>query len=415
MSGIAFKPTKIDFLGYSRAAYMASAMAVIASLVLVVVPGLRYGIDFIGGTNVIARFTSDVTVNEVRDAVASMGITDASVQQFGADDDVSFLVQTQQTTTMSDERLALVNTTVEATVAGTTVEFDAASGDRVYLRVPVAEFETNGSGEAISNDDSLALTSRANEIASELTAALLAAGFDGASVESYGAVRDHRFVVQIQAMQQWFEESFQTTFAERFEAIDRVETVGPRVGRQLRDDGVAAILISMVCILLYIAFRFDLRYAPGAVLALAHDVIITLGLFAVLRQEISLPIIAALLTIIGYSLNDTIINFDRIRENLVSGSGETLAQVVNRSVNECLSRTLLTSATTLISVIVIFIFGGGLIRTFALALLIGVVVGTYSSIFISNPLMIAMTNYLEKRAASRPPSTPLIPEVPTEV
>lgn len=415
MSGFAFKRTNIDFLSHARKAALASAMAVIASLVLVVVPGLRYGIDFLGGTNVIARFTSDVTVNEVRDAVAAMGITDASVQRFGADDDVSYLVQTQQTTTMSEERLATVNTTVEATVPGTTVEFDEASGDRVYLRVPAAQFETNGSGEAVSSDDSLALTSRATEIAASLSTALEAAGFDGVSVESYGAVRDHRFVVQVQAMQAWFAESFQTAFGERYEAIDRVETVGPRVGRQLRDDGVAAILISLVCILLYIAFRFDLRYAPGAVVALSHDVTITLGLFVVLQQEISLPIIAALLTIIGYSLNDTIINFDRIRENLVAGTGESLTQVVNRSVNECLSRTLLTSGTTLISVIVIFTFGGGLIRTFALALLIGVVVGTYSSIFISNPLMIVMTNYLEKRAASRPPSTPLLPEVPTEV
>ncbi len=402
---------RFDFVGKRRTFAFVSAAAVILSLVLLVVPGPRYGIDFVGGTNVIARFKSDVSVSEVRDAVAAMGVEDGSVQRFGSDDDVSYLVQTQQTTTLRDERRVAFAAAVEATVPGTEVEFDEASGDRVYLRVPASSFEVDGSGNAISSEDSLALTSRATDLANSLSTALSDADFSDVTVESYGVVRDHRFVVRVQAMQGWFTRSFEDTFGERFEAIDRVETVGPRVGRQLRDDGVAAVLISLVCILLYIAFRFDLRYAPGAVLALTHDVIITLGVFVILQQEISLPIIAALLTIIGYSLNDTIINFDRVRENLNMGTGESLPALVNRSINECLSRTVLTSVTTLIAVLIIVIFGGGLIRTFAITLLIGVIVGTYSSIYISNPMMIVMTDYLERRAANRPKSTPIGPEI----
>jgi preprotein translocase subunit SecF len=349
MSRTPTSKARFDFIGKRRTFAFVSVAAVIASLVLLVVPGPRYGIDFAGGTNVIARFTSDVSVAEVREAVAAMGVVDGSVQRFGEDDDVSYLVQTQQTTTLRDERRDAFVAAVEATVAGTEIEFDEATGDRVYLRVPTTSFEIDGSGEAINSEDSLALSSRADEISAALTAALAAADFSDVGVESYGVVRDHRFMVRVQAMQGWFTRSFEETFGERFSAIDRVETVGPRVGRQLRDDGIAAVLISLVCILLYIAFRFDLRYAPGAVVALSHDIIITLGVFVILQQEISLPIIAALLTIIGYSLNDTIINFDRVRENLNMGTGESLPDLVNRSVNECLSRTVLTSFTTLSS------------------------------------------------------------------
>jgi preprotein translocase subunit SecF len=231
-----------------------------------------------------------------------------------------------------------------------------------------------------------------------LTTAIVVAGFDGSVVEPYGASRDRRFVVQLQALQSYFEDHFRSNMGEAFLSIDRVETVGPRVGQQLRDDGIKAVLISLILILVYIAIRFDIRYAPGAVLALAHDVLLTLGIFVVLREEVSLTIVAALLTIVGYSLNDTIINFDRIRENLRETSGrESLISIVNRSVNECLSRTFLTSFTTLLAIVVIYFVGGGLIRTFALAMGIGVVVGTYSSIYISNMMMILTTRFIESR------------------
>jgi preprotein translocase subunit SecF len=165
---------------------------------------------------------------------------------------------------------------------------------------------------------------------------------------------------------------------------------------------VKAILLSLVCILIYIAFRFDLRYAPGAIVALFHDVMITLGVFVILQEEISLPILAALLTIVGYSLNDTIVNFDRIRENINLGDGrESMLDLVNRSLNECLSRTILTSVTTLIAVIVIYFVGGGLIQSFALAMIIGVIVGTYSSIFVASPIMVLTANYFAQRDRSR--------------
>jgi preprotein translocase subunit SecF len=184
--------------------------------------------------------------------------------------------------------------------------------------------------------------------------------------------------------------------------IRRVEMVGPQVGKDLREKGFKAILFAMIAILIYITLRFEFRFAIGAILALVHDVLITLGVFSVFGREIDLPIIAAFLAIIGYSLNDTIIVYDRIRENMGKYAKDGFGQVVNRSINETLSRTILTSGTTLLVVISLFVFGGGVIHNFAFALLVGVVVGTYSSIFVASPLLIFWEDYKRNRRSPAP-------------
>jgi len=180
--------------------------------------------------------------------------------------------------------------------------------------------------------------------------------------------------------------------------VRRAEMVGPQVGKDLRNKGLMAILYAMLGILVYITWRFEFRFALGAVIALFHDVGITLGAFSVTGKEIDLPIIAAFLAIIGYSLNDTIIVYDRIRENLGQSSKLGFAGVINQSINETLSRTLLTSGTTLLVVLSLFVFGGGVIHSFAFALLVGIVVGTYSSIYVASPLLIFWENMRKHRA-----------------
>jgi preprotein translocase subunit SecF len=184
--------------------------------------------------------------------------------------------------------------------------------------------------------------------------------------------------------------------------IRRVEMVGPQVGKDLREKGFKAILFAMIAILIYITLRFEFRFAVGAILALAHDVLITLGVFSIFGREIDLPIIAAFLAIIGYSLNDTIIVFDRIRENMGKYAKDGFIQVVNRSINETLSRTILTSGTTLLVVLALFLFGGGVIHNFAFALMIGVMIGTYSSIFVASPLLIFWEDYKRNRRSPTP-------------
>jgi len=175
--------------------------------------------------------------------------------------------------------------------------------------------------------------------------------------------------------------------------IRRVEMVGPQVGKDLRQKGLLSILYAMIGILIYISWRFELRFAVGAIIALLHDVMITLGAFSLSGREIDLPIIAAFLAIIGYSLNDTIIVYDRIRENYGKHQKKGFTAVVNSSINETLSRTILTSGTTMLVVLALFVFGGGVIHNFAFALLIGILVGTYSSIFVASPVLIFWDDY----------------------
>ena len=167
--------------------------------------------------------------------------------------------------------------------------------------------------------------------------------------------------------------------------------IGQQVSRELAEKGWQAALLALVAILVYISWRFRLRYAIGAVAAILHDVIIALGLFAIFQVEVNLATIAAFLTIVGYSLNDTIVIYDRIRENLKLERRKTVFEIINHSVNQSLSRTLNTSITTFIPVIILFLFGGAVLRGFSMALLIGVIVGTYSSMYIANPILYAWT------------------------
>lgn len=185
--------------------------------------------------------------------------------------------------------------------------------------------------------------------------------------------------------------------------VRRTELVGPKAGKDLRQKGILAIVVGWAAMLIYITWRFEFKFAVGAIVALVHDVTITIGVFSLLDKEITLTIIAALLSIIGYSVNDTIVVFDRVRENIKARRKGTLAEVLNLSINETLSRTLLTSFTVLIAVVVLTIFGGGVIRDFAFALVIGVIVGTYSSIYIAGALVSVWqpTKSVRKLAAAR--------------
>lgn len=180
--------------------------------------------------------------------------------------------------------------------------------------------------------------------------------------------------------------------------LERVGFVGPKVGAELQSAGIKAIGIACLLILVYIGFRFSPRYAPGAVVALVHDIVVTSGFFVILGYEFDLTVLAALLAILGYSLNDTIIVYDRIRENLALHTKHDLEEVLNRSVNQTLSRTLLTSGTTLLAVLALLAVGGPIIRPFALAMVIGIVVGTYSSIYVAAPMLLV----LERRFGGAP-------------
>ena len=185
--------------------------------------------------------------------------------------------------------------------------------------------------------------------------------------------------------------------------VRRVESVGPQVGRDLQIQALYAVLAGMAGILIYVAFRFDFKGGVAAVIALIHDVIVTLGAISLTNREMSLPVLAALLTIVGYSINDTIVVFDRIRENRgrVLRKGQTIAEVFNTAMNQTLSRTMLTSLTVFLTVLVLYMFGGEVLRDFAFALLVGVITGTYSSVFVAVPIVVDWENWLTRRERAK--------------
>ena len=196
---------------------------------------------------------------------------------------------------------------------------------------------------------------------------------------------------------QKFVEKMESAFPEivpenKTDFILSVEKVGPKIGSELSGDAIMAILSALTLILIYISIRFEFKYAVGAIAALTHDVLITLGVFSILDYEVSLAVIAAFLTIVGYSLNDTIVIFDRVRENVKSIKNATLSSVINESINQSLSRTVITSLTTFFVVLILFIVGGEVIHTFSFAMIIGVIIGTYSSIFVASPVVVKMSS-----------------------
>lgn len=193
---------------------------------------------------------------------------------------------------------------------------------------------------------------------------------------------------ELKGLSSKIEESLNTSYGKEGFEIRRVEVVGPKVGKDLREKGMLAMIYAIIGILIYVTWRFELRYAVGAIIALIHDVLITVGIFSLLDKEFTLSIIAALLAIIGYSLNDTIVVYDRVRENIKGIRKQSLKDIVNSSINQVLSRTVLTSVTTLLVVLALFFLGGAVIHDFAFAMLVGILVGTYSSIFIASPTIL---------------------------
>lgn len=230
--------------------------------------------------------------------------------------------------------------------------------------------------------------------AEEVRAALASLELKGVTIQQVGDLSDEFLIKAHEASKKTesLANNVQSTLEGRYGAgtvdIRRAEMVGPQVGKDLRSKAGLAIIYSIIGMLIYITFRFEFRFGVGVVIALLHDVLITLAFFSVFNKEIDLTVVAAFLTIVGYSVNDSVIICDRIRENMARHVGTKLDWLINRSINDTLSRTVMTSGITLLSVIALYVFGGDVIRNFALAMLIGIVVGTHSSIFVAAPVIL---------------------------
>ncbi|MGR3913709.1 MAG: protein translocase subunit SecF [Gammaproteobacteria bacterium] len=323
------RKTRIEFLSYRRLALLVSCALMAASIASLSMRGLNFGIDFTGGTLVEVGYRQSVEIESVRAALQQGQFEDAVVQHFG---------------TARDVLVRLPAAAVAAVAAAGGESAGAAQISELVLRAL-----RDAHGETLSGE-----------------------GAPGGMQQCVGggAYAGGESDCEVQ--------------------MRRVEFVGPQVGDELANQGGLAMLYALIGILIYVTFRFEWRFAVGSVVALAHDVLITVGVFSLFQFDFSLPVLAAVLAVIGYSLNDTIVVYDRIRENFRKMRKSSAIQIIDSAINQTLPRTVLTSLTTMVVVLTLLIFGGEVIRGFAIALLAGVIIGTYSSVFVASPAVLAL-------------------------
>ena len=371
-----------NFVGKMRSFGILSAVLVLGSITLTAVRGLNFGIDFAGGYEIQASFPQGVSEAKLKELLAPVGLPDARVQRFGEEGSNEYLISVRKHGAMTEEAKKKLHRAV----------IQLAGGEEKLSTWSVAE-----SGESLTLGFSEAVST------AQVRATLEGQGLSVKDISGGERVDRPLYKVSLVALTDHVKGALAKglSLPEGFDPVKRVEFVGPQVGSQLRNQGIMAILWALFFILLYIGVRFDLYFSPGAIIALVHDVSIMVGVFALLQLEFNLPIIAAILAIVGYSLNDTIVVYDRIRENTIRLRGRDLRGMVNTSLNQTISRTLLTSLTTLLVVTALLIFGGGIIRDFSVALLVGVMVGTYSSMAIASPVYILLRERYSARQGTR--------------
>jgi preprotein translocase subunit SecF len=375
-----FRSPNINWIGKSKWFILLSLVLLAAGWSSIAVRGLRYGIDFRGGTLVNVRFAQQPPLDKLRAALKDRGLGESTIQEMhdlsrpNANEVVIGLEQKGGgTVDLGAGRTAILEVLHATFGAADSTKQDFNTVSTSALADFLARRDVFGLGPAASADRYTELARSITDFRDKERSGLVS---NLADLKSAAGV-DDRVLASLR------ESFFTGQFAVRDAAV-----VGPKVGAQLRTQAILATLYALAGMLVYIAFRFEWVYGSAAVLAVFHDVLITLGFFSIFNFEISLTVIAALLTLVGYSMNDTIVIFDRIRENVRLMRRDSFDDIVNRSINQTLSRTVLTSGLTFITVLVLFLMGGDVLRSFAFALTVGIVVGTYSSFGIAVPTVV---------------------------
>jgi preprotein translocase subunit SecF len=386
-----FKNTNFDFLGKKWPFIGASLVLSVAGITSIIAHGgLRYGIDFKEGTQITVKWEGTPPQNKIRAALSKKISGEVSVQPFTD-------IAAKNELVIGTERASEKQMNVNRKIMQDTLE-------STFGQPQSGKLDFNNAGQAELADRLRDPLQNANVQLSEPDLQSLVADMlkfrntpprSGliSSFDQLSAVPGVKPAIINVLKQQCYLAPF---------AILQVEMVGPKVGAELRTKAVLATLYALGGMLVYIAFRFEWIYGVGAVVACFHDTIITIGLFSIFNKEITLTVIAALLTLVGYSMNDTIVIFDRIRENLKLTRREPLESIINRSVNQTLSRTIMTSGLTFLTVIALFLFGGPVLHGFAFALVVGIIIGTYSSVFVASPIVLFWHNYVDRRKRLAP-------------
>lgn len=373
-----FPPGKVyDFMRHARIAVGASFLMVAASIVALFWPGPRFGTDFLGGTEIEVAFEKPVNAEQIRSAVQDAGFSRPDVIRVEDPSQTSrWLIRVQEVSLIDEQqqaaierRLCFGQTGPECPPerAATEVKF-SPGGDKILARFSETP-DLDWIRERMTGIEGVRLR-------------------EGENNPNFQNVRENRVEIQLMSRgDQLMDALRQSLGADTVPAAPlRSEWIGPKAGAQLRDSAVKSVLIALVFIAAYVALRFDMRFAPGAALALGHDAIVTVGVLVLLGREVNLTTVASILFIVGYSVNDTVVVFDRVRENMVKHRGASFAKLLNLSLSETLSRTVLTSGTTVFSVMCFFIWGTGTLKDFAFTLIVGMALGTYSSIYVALPI-----------------------------
>lgn len=362
-----------DFMAIRKYWIAFSLILSVVSAILIWKPGPRYGIDFLGGTELTVQFDGPVETSRIRASLERMGHERPEVVPTTSRPN-EFIIRVERASSLSPALANRIQSRLSELLAR-----DAANGTLGFFRVS-------------PGGDHIVVQLASSTIDGRAVAALAreaGANVRGNEALQAGAVTDHRWQVPLVGVGDQIFDQLRRSVADGGVGVEghlnASVWVSPKAGRELRDAAVRAVLYSIVFIMIFVAFRFDLRFAPGGILALTHDSLVTLAFFVVTRKEVTISTVAAILTVVGYSMNDTIIVYDRIRENLAKRRNTKMLEVINVSVSEMLSRTLLSSTTVVLSVSAFAFIGTGVIRDFAWAMIVGVVAGTYSSIYVAAP------------------------------
>jgi preprotein translocase subunit SecF len=385
-----FKQHKVyDFMRVRRYWIALSLFLSLGSLVLLYFPGPNYGTDFRGGTEIEVAFKKPVDGGKIRAAVTKTGqFSEPDVVQVqNKDNAYQFLIRVQEISTVDETTKEQLKKALCLNVEGEDVRCPKDA------RATEVKFSAGGDKLGVRYDSEPDLDIIKKQVEGVPNVKLRVSDKNPQEVNK----RDHRVEIQLQSKGDQLMDVLRTQMGADTvpEHALRVEWVGPKAGKQLRDSARNAVAISIVFIMIYLAFRFDLRFAPGVVLACIHDALVVLGAFVLTRREVTLSTIAVVLTIVGYSMNDTVVVYDRIRENMGKHRGKSFGEIINLSVSETLSRTILTSGATMLSVLAFFYWGTGVIKDFAFGMVVGIIAGTYSSIYVAAPL----TEWIDKKLA----------------
>jgi preprotein translocase subunit SecF len=380
-----FKNTNYDFLGKKWPFIIASLVLTVAGLGSIAFwHGMNYGIDFKGGAMMTVKFASAPDLQKIRSVMEHSIKGDVSVVDFKggtATNSVSIGTELQEERLLNQNRDTMQNV------------LNATFGQPNNGKLDFNNASALGLADRLRDGLARAGVAMNEPQLQKLTADLLAYR----DKQYSGLITDFNQLSSAPGMNPGIMNTLkQECYLSSFH-VGEVQMVGPKVGKELRTKAVLATLYALAGMLAYIAFRFEWIYGLGAVIACFHDTIITVGVFSLFNEPISMTVIAALLTLVGYSMNDTIVIFDRIRENLKISRREPLEQVMNRAVNQTLSRTIMTSGLTFLTVIALFLFGGPVLHGFSFALVCGIIVGTYSSVFIASPIVLFWHNYTDTR------------------